>query len=185
MEQGSWLLSVLRHMAKKTTGTFETYMELKYYVDNPSELDIIPVQMCYSWPPLPPGPEEGRDLCNYVFNKSRVRLDGTEQTDAGERIYMDPVRLAEKIYDHIKGLGLLAEVKCSLPGPRSCSVPETAYETVSNMKVSDPHILSGLDLDTLLDDGQTNLGCKSLGAGQRPERARWIFNHESGRGCPA
>ena len=132
---------------EKTTGTFETPLELKHYVDNPGELDIIPVQMCRSWPPVPPGPQEGCDLCSYVFG-------------AGQRLYMNPIGLAKKIYDHIKGLGLLAEVTSSLPGTTSCSVPETVHETVWNMKVSDPHILSGY---TLLDDGQINLARKSVG----------------------
>ena len=98
---------------EKTAGTYETYEELLYAREHPDEMTIVPVQLCRVWPPEPPGPQEGRDLCDFVFRSCKVAINGVVPSEDGTLFYMDAENLACQIYGHIEGLKLLESVSYS------------------------------------------------------------------------
>ena len=85
---------------EKTSDTYETYCELKHAYENKHDIDLIPVQLCPTWPPQPKG-DEGKHLCNFVLGSSKVRIKGIE----GDK-YKPAHKLAADIRDHIEGLGV-------------------------------------------------------------------------------
>ena len=145
---------------EKTSGTYDTYAELKYAAENPDKLHIIPVQLCVKWPPVPPGPQEGRDLCNFVFGQSRVRVYGVEQNHEGQYCYREPREIAKKIYQHVEDLGLLTVVKVPLPSRKFCGTQDTSQPAVWNTRVSNEKLY----LNAVLDDGHGNSVAWPLGA---------------------
>merc|ERR1711879_936168 len=69
---------------EKTTGTYETYRELEYAYNH--SIPIIPIRLSSSWPPQPPG--EGAMLCDFVFAKDLLYIEGrgTNLVDVAKQI---------------------------------------------------------------------------------------------------
>ena len=93
-----------------TTGTYETYAELKYAYEHPQEIGLVPVKLIKHWPPKPDGPEQGRHMCAVAFGPSRFFVDGLDH----EGCYLAPDVVARKIVKHIHRLGVLDQVKMKL-----------------------------------------------------------------------
>ncbi|CAE7909129.1 unnamed protein product [Symbiodinium microadriaticum] len=95
---------------QKTTGTYETYMELKFAREHPSEIQIVPVKLFPEYPPVPPGPEEGQHQNQIVFSPALLYVNGLVSGPKGQLRKMPVEQLATKIKEHIERLGLLSEV---------------------------------------------------------------------------
>ena len=95
---------------QKTTGTYETYMELKYAREHPQDVTLVPVKLHSTYPPEPPGPEEGRIQNKVCFSPSLIYIDGIEETSNGAFCKVNPEQLAAKVAQHIHDLGLWSDV---------------------------------------------------------------------------
>ena len=95
---------------EKTTGTYETYMELKYAREHPREVTLVPVKLHPKYPPEPPGPEEGRNQNQVVFSPSLIYINGIEETSSGAVCRLQPEQLAVNVAQHIRDLGLWSAV---------------------------------------------------------------------------
>ena len=95
---------------EKTTGTYETYMELKYAREHPRDVRLVPVKLHPTYPPEPPGPEEGWYQNQVAFSPSLIYINGIEETSSGTVCKVHPEQLAVKIAQHIRDLGLWSDV---------------------------------------------------------------------------
>ena len=95
---------------EKTTGTYETYMELKYAREHPGHVRLVPVKLHPKYPPEPPGPEEGRNQNQVAFSPSLIYINGINETSSGTYCKVHPRQLAIDIARHIHDLGLWSDV---------------------------------------------------------------------------
>lgn len=94
---------------EKTGAGYETYEELKYAHESNGNIFLIPLKLNPQYPPQPPG-REGRALCQLVFSRSKVFIDGLETGRDGDLRFKPAKRVAKEIWQCLKDADKLSLV---------------------------------------------------------------------------
>lgn len=94
---------------EKTGAGYETYEELKYAHESNGKIFLIPLKLNPQYPPQPPG-QQGQALCQLVFSRSKVFIDGLETGPDGGLRFKPAMRVAKEIWQCLKDADKLSEV---------------------------------------------------------------------------
>ena len=131
---------------EKTGAGYETYEELKHAHESNGKIFLIPLKLNPQYPPQPPG-KQGQALCQLVFSRSKVFIDGLETGRDGDLRFKPAMRVAKEIWQCLKDADKLSLVTGTEESDSEDVAPSPVPDSRCRIEPQEPNVAIDLEGD--------------------------------------